>query len=195
MTTKTTQAHIPSSKSERNLIMLQVNINIIKNKLKELKLLIHDTHAYIFTIQESNLTPNAKTSKVHNLTTVRTDRLHKAGGGLITLIRDNITFTTTDIPSTINTHNIEHQMIKVLINNTKHITIANIYIQFAICLGVVATSLFNVMCLVWVEVPCLIDHVWSSKECACCACDPSVHQSVPSIGLVYVSYIGSYLLI
>ena len=54
--------------------------------------------------------------------------LHKAGGGLITLIRDNITFTTTDIPSTINTHNIELQMVKVHINNTKHITIANIYI-------------------------------------------------------------------
>ena len=35
------------------------------------------------------------------------------GGGLITLIRDNITFTTTDIPSTINTHNIELQMVKV----------------------------------------------------------------------------------
>ena len=24
--------------------------------------------------------------------------------------------------------------------------------------------------------------VWSSRECACCACDPSVHLSVPSIG-------------
>ena len=46
----------------------------------------------------------------------------------VTLIRDNITFTTTDIPSTINTHNIELQMVKVHINNTKHITIANIYI-------------------------------------------------------------------
>ena len=56
------------------------------------------------------------------------DRLHKAGGGLSTLIRDNITFTTTDIPSTINTHNTELQMVKVHINNTKHITIANIYI-------------------------------------------------------------------
>ena len=54
--------------------------------------------------------------------------LKRAGGGLITLIRDNITFTTTDIPSTINTHNIEPQMVKVHINNTKHITIANIYI-------------------------------------------------------------------
>ena len=38
----------------------------------------------------------------------------------------------------------------------------------------------------WVEVLCWIDRVWSSKECACCACDPSVHLSVPSIGLVYV---------
>ena len=31
-----------------------------------------------------------------------------------------------------------------------------------------------------------IDRVWTSKECACCACDPSVHLSVPFIGFVYV---------
>ena len=103
-------------------------VNGLRNKLEELKLLIHDTHADIITIQETKLTPKAKTPKIHNFTSVRTDRLHKAGGGLITLIRDNITFTTTDIPSTINTHNIELQMVKVHINNTKHITIANIYI-------------------------------------------------------------------
>ena len=41
-------------------------------------------------------------------------------------------------------------------------------------------------CLLWVEVLCWIDHVWSSKECACCACDPTVHLSVPSIGFVFV---------
>ena len=83
MTTDTIQGHRPSSKSERNLIKLQVNINGIKNKLEELKLLIHDTHADIITIQETKLA----------------DRFHKAGGGLITLIGDNITFTTTVIPS------------------------------------------------------------------------------------------------
>ena len=94
---------------------------MLRNKLEELKLLIHDTHADIITIQETKLTPKAKTPKIHNFTSVRTDRLHKAGGGVITLIRDNITFTTTDIPSTINTHNIELQMVKVHINNTKHI--------------------------------------------------------------------------
>ena len=127
-TTNTTQTHRPSSKSERNLIILQVNINGLRNKLEDLKLLIHDTHADIITIQETKLTSKAKTPKIHNFTSVRTDRLHKAGGGLFTLIRDNITFTTTDIPSTINTHNTELQMVMVHINNTKHITIANIYI-------------------------------------------------------------------
>ena len=38
----------------------------------------------------------------------------------------------------------------------------------------------------WVVVLCWIDRVWSSKECACCACDPSVHLCVPSIGFVCV---------
>ena len=38
----------------------------------------------------------------------------------------------------------------------------------------------------WVEVLCWIDRVWSSKECACCPCNPSVHLSVHSIGFVYV---------
>ena len=42
------------------------------------------------------------------------------------------------------------------------------------------------MCLVWVEVLCWIDRIWSSKECVCCACDPSVHLSVPSICYVIV---------
>ena len=79
MTTDTTQGHIPSSKSERNLIILQVNINGIKNKLEELNLLIHDTHVDIITIQETKLTPKAKTPKVHNFRTVGIDRLHKAG--------------------------------------------------------------------------------------------------------------------
>ena len=37
-----------------------------------------------------------------------------------------------------------------------------------------------------VEVLCWIDRVWSSRECACCACDPGVHLSVPSIGFVCV---------
>ena len=53
--------------------------------------------------------------------------------------------------------------------------------QFAICLVVVVILLLK--CLVCVDVLCWIDRVWSSTECAC---DPSVHLSVPSIGFVYV---------
>ena len=34
------------------------------------------------------------------------------------------------------------------------------------------------MCVV---VLCWIDHVWSSKECVCCACDPNERLSAPSI--------------
>ena len=40
----------------------------------------------------------------------------------------------------------------------------------------------------------LVD-VLCSKECACCACDPSVHLNVPYIGFVSLLYVGSYLLI
>ena len=68
-------------------------------------------------------------SHAHNFTIVRADWVHMVRGGLITLIRDNITFTTADIPLTIITHNTELQMVKVHINNTKHITIANIFIR------------------------------------------------------------------
>ena len=38
----------------------------------------------------------------------------------------------------------------------------------------------------WLEVLYWIDRVWTSKECACSACDLSVYLSVPSIGFVYV---------
>ena len=125
-TANTTSIHKPSSNNERNLIILQVNINGINNKLEELETLIKNTHADIITIQETKLTSKSNTPKVTSYTTVRADRPHKSGGGLITLIRDNITFTPTDIPSTITTHNIE--MVKVHLNNTKHIIIANVYI-------------------------------------------------------------------
>ena len=56
--------------------------------------------------------------------------------------------------------------------------------QFAIrlvcgCYFVVMGVLWT--CLVWVEVLCWIDCVWSSNECACCTCDLSVYLSVPYI--------------
>ena len=69
--------------------------------------------------------------------------------------------------------------------------------QFAMCLGVVPIFLLNVMDVfsVCVVVLCWIDHVWSSKECVCCACDPNERLSTPSICLFVFLYVGSYLLI
>ena len=59
--------------------------------------------------------------------------------------------------------------------------------QLAICLGVVVILLLNVMEVYSVgDVLCWIYRVRSSKECGCCACDPSLHLSDPSIGFVYV---------
>ena len=59
--------------------------------------------------------------------------------------------------------------------------------QFAMCLGVVAILLLNVMDVFSVcGGACWIDHVCSSKECVCCACDPNERRSAPSICFVCV---------
>ena len=50
--------------------------------------------------------------------------------------------------------------------------------KFEICLGVVDILLLNVMEVFTVGGGVLLDspdRVWFSEECACCACDPSVH--------------------
>ena len=38
----------------------------------------------------------------------------------------------------------------------------------------------------WLEVLYWIDHVWSSKECVCCACGPRERLDAPSICFVCV---------
>ena len=48
--------------------------------------------------------------------------------------------------------------------------------QFEICLGVFAILLLNVMDLLNVGGALMDRPLWSSKECVCCACDPSEHQ-------------------
>ena len=98
-TTDTTKGHRPSRKSERNLIILQVNINGIKINWRSSNCLFTHTHAdNIITIQETKLIPKANTPKIHNFTTVRTDRWHRAGGGLFTLFSNTIIVTTTRAP-------------------------------------------------------------------------------------------------
>ena len=41
-------------------------------------------------------------------------------------------------------------------------------------------------CLVCVVVLCWIDHVWFSKQCVCCACEPNERLSAPSICFVCI---------
>ena len=58
--------------------------------------------------------------------------------------------------------------------------------QFAMCLGVVAILLLNVMEVfsmcggALLDRPCMV-----FQKCVWCACDHRVHLSVPSIGFVY----------
>ena len=97
-----TQGHRYSSESMINFIILQDNINGIENKLGELKLLIHDTYAYIITFQETKLIPKANTTKyITSPPYVPIGCTRHEVGSLHSL---NIAFTTTDIPTTINTH-------------------------------------------------------------------------------------------
>ena len=53
------------------------------------------------------------------------------------------------------------------------------------CLGVVDILLLNVMDVLSVRGGALLDRPFMViRRSACCACDPSVHLSVPSIGFV-----------
>ena len=47
------------------------------------------------------------------------------------------------------------------------------------------------MCVVLL---CWKDHVWYSKECVCCACDPNERLSALSICLFVCLYVGSWSL-
>ena len=68
-----------------------------------------------------------------------------------------------------------------------------VFVHCLVYLGVVAVLLLKVMDVFSVGGGSLLDRrVWSSTECVCCACDPSVHLSVLSICFVCVLYVGSY---
>ena len=62
-------------------------------------------------------------------------------------------------------------------------------------LGVVVILLLNVMEVLSVGGDALLDRpymVFQTEECVWCACDPSVHIDVPSIGFIYVCVISSF---
>ena len=93
-----------------------------------MKLLVTELQPDIITIQETKLKKHNKTPQIPTYSAIRTDRANGKGGGLLTYIKHNITFSDTKIPNFINPINTELQIIQLHITHTKIYTIANIYI-------------------------------------------------------------------
>ena len=79
-------------------------------------------------IQESKLSPKSKNPCIQNYTTVRKDRSHGQGGGLLIFIHRSITFSKQpSSPESLSDPHLEELSIKVELGNTKLI-ISNVYI-------------------------------------------------------------------
>ena len=102
--------------------VLQFNANGIGNKLTELGVVLARNKVKVAVIQESKLSSKSKNPCIWNYTTVRKDRPHSHGGGLLVFIHESITFSKQ--PSD---PHLEELTIKADIGNTKLI-ISNIYI-------------------------------------------------------------------
>ena len=116
-------AHKHNQPKDKNIVILQININGIRNKIEELKKLVHSSQPAIITIQETQKAKHQNTPLHHHAHRQRVQTRR----GLITLIKDDLTFTNINIPTAINTHNTELQLIKIHIGKTKDITVANTY--------------------------------------------------------------------
>ena len=108
--------------------VLQLNANGIGNKLTELGVVIENNKVKVAVTQESKLTPKSKNPCIHNYTTVRKDRPHGHGGGLLIFIHKSVTFSKqpSSAESLYDPH-LEELAIEAGIGNTKLI-ISNIYI-------------------------------------------------------------------
>ena len=117
-----------TSQHQNRLNILQININGIRRKHTELEEYATQHKIDIILIQESKLTPSQKTPTIQSFTPIRTDRRQGAGGGLITYVKQDITFTQCNNPPNLNTGNIELQTIKIHLSQNKSLHICNIYI-------------------------------------------------------------------
>ena len=79
-------------------------------------------------IQESKLSPKSKNPCIQNYTTMRKDRSHGQGGGLLIFIHRSITFSKQpSSPESLSDPHLEELSIKAELGNTKLI-ISNVYI-------------------------------------------------------------------
>ena len=111
--------------------VIQLNANGIGNKLTELGVVMENNKVKLAVIQESKLTLKSKTPCIQTYTTVRKDRPHGLGGGLLTFIHRSVTFSKqpSSAESLYDPH-LEEFAIEAEIGNTKLI-ISNIYISQA----------------------------------------------------------------
>ena len=124
-----TLLHLQIKKSDDSTFnVLQLNANGIGNKLTELGVVMENNKVKVAVIQESKLTPKSKKNYIQNYTTVRKDRPHGQGGGLLIFIHRSVTFSKQ--PSSADSlydPYLEELAIEAEIGNTKLI-ISNIYI-------------------------------------------------------------------
>ena len=73
--------------------VLRVNANGIGNKLTELEVVLERNKVKVAVIQESKLSSKSKNPCIQNYITVRKDRSHGQGGGLLIFIHRSITFS------------------------------------------------------------------------------------------------------
>jgi hypothetical protein len=110
----------PTKKQRKQLKypkVLQININTLSNKINELALLAKQHGKDIITVQEKKIKPTTRTPTIAGFTIIRQDRTHKYGGGLLTYIKNNITFFTIQIPPNINQAATELRISQVHLSN------------------------------------------------------------------------------
>ncbi|KAH7720537.1 hypothetical protein AAVH_12070 [Aphelenchoides avenae] len=76
----------------RDFPVLQLNVNGLKNKAKELEALLTERDILLAVLQETKLGPKQKSPKFSNYTIVRKDRTTH-GGGLAILVHHRLVFT------------------------------------------------------------------------------------------------------
>ena len=96
--------------------------------MTELEVVLERNKVKVAVIQESKLSPKSKNPCIHNYTTVRKDRSHGQGGGLLIFIHRSIPFSKQpSSPESLSDPHLEELSIIAELGNTKLI-ISNVYI-------------------------------------------------------------------
>ena len=134
LTQKTLHTHqqtksTPPLTTPNNINIIQLYINSITKKTTELTHLIHKQKIQIITLQESNLNSKHKTPHIPNFSAIRLDRpSSQKGGGLLTYINNNITYSQIPTPTNLITNNIELITTKIHLKHT-NLHVSNVFIS------------------------------------------------------------------